>query len=163
MTEEKKQDLKELKENYKKLQEKYELPSFRELNENFQIEKIAEIETDFLTKEISKFIADKFQSYLRFIEAIINPVNTPLYILSLIKNMEEKNKKTLSEIHSKISKRYLSILELDLEYSEEKEINFIKENYEFWKEIKKELLEVLKELSNKKDKKREGNSGGYFG
>ena len=90
---ENKSDLGNLKKDYKKIQEKYDLPHFEKLNEDFNIEKIAEVETDFLVREIRRFIADKFSNYLRFIEAILHPVNSPMFIFSIIKSIGADEKK----------------------------------------------------------------------
>ena len=47
-------DLKKLKEEYKKIQKKYDLPSFEELNSDFSIEKAADTETEYLIREINQ-------------------------------------------------------------------------------------------------------------
>lgn len=159
---EQKNDLEDLKKAYEEIRIKHELPLFEKINEDFHIEKIAGTETDYLIREIRRFMSDKIQNYLRFMETMINPVNAPLFILSLIKNVEEKEKKILSEIHSKLSKIQTSLIELDLKYSEEKEVKFIKENYENWQKIKEELLEIISSLNEKKEKKTRGNNT-YFG
>jgi len=86
-------NLENLKEDYKEIQKKYDLPEFERLNEDFQIEKLAEIETDFLVREIRKFMADKFMNYLRFIESILNPVNVQMFVFSIIKSIGEEEKK----------------------------------------------------------------------
>ena len=83
--EKKELNLDRLKENYKEIQEKYNLPSFDALNADFGIEKLSEVETDFLIREIAKVMVEKFSNYLRFVEFIINPVNTPIFIFSIIK------------------------------------------------------------------------------
>ena len=92
----KESDLENLKKDYEKIQRKHGLPSFQELNEDFQIEKVAEVETDFLVREIRKFMADKFSNYLRFIEAVLQPVNTPMFIFSIIKSIgAEEDRKSV--------------------------------------------------------------------
>jgi len=86
-------NLENLKEDYKEIQKKYDLPEFERLNEDFQIEKLAEIETDFLVREIRKFMADKFMNYLRFIESILNPVNVQMFVFLLLSQLEKKKKR----------------------------------------------------------------------
>lgn len=158
-----KSDLEKLKENYKKIQEKYDLPGFEELNAEFWIEKAAEAETDFLIREIGKFMADKFSNYLRFVEAILNPVNSSMFIFSIIKSIREEEKKKLSEIYKKLAKIEIRLVELDVGFSEEKEANFIKESYEIWKEIKKDFRDVIERIKSNWDTKFENNTKGYFG
>ncbi len=155
--------LDELKKEYKKLQEKYRLPDFEGLNQDFYIEKIAEFETEFLTREIRRFIADKIYNYLRFIETLLNPVNAPMFIFSVIKSMSQEDKKKFSDIYDRLSKIDLELIKLDVESSEKKDAEFIRQVYSSWQEIKKEMISLLERL-NKEKSKEEGNTGsGYFG
>ena len=160
---EKKSDLGKLKEDYKKIQKKYGLPGFEELNKDFQIEKIAEIETDFLIREIRKFMAEKFSNYLRFIETILQPVNVPMFIFSIIKSIGVKEKERLTDAYKKLIKVEIRLFELDIKFSEEKEIAFIKESYEMWQEMKKDILEIVGVMKKNLDNKSETNSKDYFG
>ncbi len=136
-------DLKQLKKNYKKLQEKHSLPSFEELNEDFNIEKIAQFETDILIREIRKFVVDKITGYTRFIEAIFQPVNVPIYMFSMIKclNLEEKGK--LSKIYTKLVDIELDVLEIDIKFNEEKEVKFLKKSFKIWNNLKEDLLNTI--------------------
>jgi len=158
-----KQKLEELKEKYKDLQKKYGLPDFEKLNEDFQIERAAESETDFLIREIRKFVGDKIINYLKFIESLLNPVNAPMFIFSMIKLIDSEGKKKLSEIYNNLMKKELKFIELDLEFDEEKEAEFIKESYESWQGIKKDVLKILETINKKWDNKSETNNKGYFG
>lgn len=160
---EKKQDLEKLKDNYKKIQEKYNLPSFKSLNEDFGIEKAVEYQTDYLIREIRKFIADKFSNYLRFVETLLQPVNAPMFVYSIVKTCGQKEKESLTETYKKLAKREIEIIELDLQFDEKKEAEFIKDSYKAWQEIKKETLEVIKTIKQNLDNKSEANEKGYFG
>ncbi len=152
-----------LKQEYRRIQEKHHLPSFEELNEDFNIEKAAEVEVDLLTREIRRFIADKLSNYMRFVEAILNPVNVQMFIYSLIKSLETPEKEKLTEIYKKLSKNELKLIELDIKYSEEKEALFIRESFAMWQEIKKDLLKVIEKLDQNWDNKVESKNKDYFG
>jgi hypothetical protein len=156
-------DLISLKKDYKEIQEKYNLPSFEELNEDFQIEKTAEVETEHLIREVRKFMADKFSNYLRFTEAILHPVNAPMFVFSIIKSLgvEEKNK--LTEVYKKLTKNEVRLIELDVKFSEEKEAEFIKRSYKIWQEVKEDLSEILGRIKDNWDNKFEVNGKSYFG
>ena len=69
-----------LKVRYGKLQKKYSLPSFENLNEDFQIEKVCCEETELVLKEISKIMGEKFSSYHRLVETLVNPTNAPFFV-----------------------------------------------------------------------------------
>ncbi len=160
---EKENNLEILKERYKKIQEKHNLPSFEELNEDFGIEKAAETEVDLLIREIRKFIVDKLVNYQRFIESIINPVNVQMFIYSIIKTLGDKEKEKLTEIYKVLSKNEIELIELDTKYSEEKEIEFIKNSFKLWQKVKEDFLEVIKVVRGNWDNKIESKNKDYFG
>ncbi len=156
-------DLAKLKQEYSKLQEKHSLPSFEKLNEDFQIEKAAEGETDFVLREVRRYVTDKFFNYLRFIESILSPTNAPMFVFAITKTLGIKEREKLIELYKKIAKIDIDLIELDIEYSEEKEANSIKKYYEMWQNIKKEFLEVVEVIKKNWDVKLEDNGKGYFG
>jgi len=157
------QKIEKLKKEYEILRNKYALPDFKSLNEDFHIEKIAESETEIPIREVRKFMADKMMNYMRFLENILNPVNAPLFIFSLIKLLNSEEKKLISEIYKKLMKKEIQFIELDLEFNEEKEAEFIKNSYEFWQGIKKDMLKIMGNINKKGDDKFEVNDKGYFG
>ena len=160
---EKESNLQELKENYKEIQEKYNLPAFERLNEDFHIEKIAENETELLIREVRKFMADRLFNYLRFIESFLNPVNVPMFVFSVIKIITPKEKEKLTEIYKKLAKMEVDLIELDIQFSEQKEAQFIKESYKIWQDIKEDMLKIIEMIKNNWDNKNETDSKGYFG
>lgn len=156
--------LDELKKEYKKFEEKYKLPSFSQLNEDFHIEKVLENETDYLLREIRRYIAEKFFNYLRFTETLLNPANAQsMFVFSVVKLIDSEKKKILSEIYNKLSKNEIKMMIIDMNYSERNEAEYIKESYKIWNEIKKDLLEIVKDVEKNWDNKFEGKSKGYFG
>ncbi len=160
---EKEKSLEKLKKKYSEIQKKFGLPDFDELNREFQIEKISIEETDYLVREIRKFLADKFSNYMRFVEALLNPSNSPLFVFSIVKSLNVEDKESLQEVYKKFAKIEVDLVEIDLDFSEEKEVEFIKESYKIWKSIKKSLLEIVEVVRKNWDNKFEGNTRGYFG
>lgn len=156
-------DLGQLKNSYKPLQEKYGLPSFQKLNEDFHVEKITDNETDFVLREIRVCVTEKFLNYLRFIESLINPSNTPMFVFAMIKSLGIKDKERLIELYKKISKLEVELIELDLGYSEQKEAEAIKKYCEMWEEIKIKFSEVIEVIKNNWDNKTECDKGNYLG
>jgi hypothetical protein len=155
--------LEDLKKEYKKIQEKHNLPSFEKLNEDFSIEKICEYETDILIREIRKFMMEKFSNYLRFVETILNPVNAPPFVFSIITSINQDDKKTLTEIYKKLAKNEVRSIEADVDFSEEKEAEYIKRSYDMWQEIKKDLIKIVESIKRNWDNKFESNNKSYFG
>ena len=156
-------NLETLKKDYSEIQEKHNLPSFEELNEDFNIEKASEVQVELLIREIRRFIADKLANYMRFAEAVLNPVNVQMFVYSLIKSLDVQEKEKLTEIYKKLSKNELKLIELDIKYSEEKEALFIRESYVMWQEMKKDLLDIIEKATKNWDNKVESKSKDYFG
>ncbi len=157
------QKLEKLKKNFEILKKEHNLPDFEKLNEDFYIEKIADSETEILIREIRKFIGDKMMNYMRFIENLLNPVNVPMFIFSIVKLLDAEEKKALSEIYKELMKKEIEFIELDLEFNEKKEVEFVKDAYEFWQGIKKDMLKVIDKINKKWDNKFGVNDKGYFG
>lgn len=155
--------LAKLKKDYKKIQEKHKLPSFEELNEDFGIEKAADEETDILIREIRKHISEKAFNYLRFVETLLNPANAPMSIFTITKALGNEEKNKLGEIYKKLLKSEVKMIGVEIEFSEKKEAEFIKEIYEIWQEIKRDFLEVIKVVEKNWEKSAEGKSRKYFG
>ncbi len=155
--------LDELKKIYLKLQKEHNLPSFEALNEDFQIEKVSDVETDFLIRELRRTISDKPFTYLRFVESLINPANAPMSVLSVVKTLGSEEKEKLAEIYKKLVRNEILLIETDISFSEEKEAKFIRETYETWQEVKKDLLEVIGSVNLNWDSKVEVNGKKYFG
>mgnify|MGYP001611510258 CR=1 FL=1 len=154
--------LKKLKEEYSKLQKKYNLPDFDRLNEDFKIEKVAQEETELLVREIRESLGETLENFLRFVEAILNPVNVPMFLFPIIKSLSVEEKNKLSEIYKKLSKLEIEAMKL-IDYSEKKEAEFIKNSYRLWQEIKKDFVKIIESFENKVDTKIEKTEKGYFG
>jgi hypothetical protein len=153
-----------LKQEYKIIQEKYNLPSFDELNRDFAIEKAVEIQTDYLIREIRKLVADRIYNYMRLMEVMMNPQNAPLYIFSLIKTMNEDDKKKLSDIYKKFSDNEIALIKMDIHFDEEKEAEFIKNSYKIWESMKDDILSLIENAEKKLGKEKDSQvKKDYFG
>ncbi len=152
-----------LKEEYEELKKKYELPDFYELNNLFDIEE-TDIETDFLLRKIRRTIAEKLSAYSRFVDIILNPSNAPMFFFKLIKKLDKQDVEALGKIYEIFGNFEIEMISLDLDYSEEKEAEFIKKAYEIFEQnIRLKLLDVLKKLGNLNSNNLKEPSGSYFG
>ena len=161
--EEKDNNIEKLKIRYDRFREIYEVPGFIELNQIFDIEDI-DCETDFLLRKVRRIISDRIAGYLRFVEIILNPSNAPMFFFKLIKKLNEEDKKQLNEIQGILGESEVEVLKLNLDYNEEKEVEFIKKAYHlFTKDINKKLLSVVEKMSNEKNGEKKQEKGSYFG
>ena len=155
--------LDELKKDYKKLQEKHSLPEFDKLAEDFDVEKAQEKETSFLLRDIRRAMNEKLSSYLHLFETFINPTSPPMFVFSLLKNADEKDKELMKKMYKEFSKVQIDMLKLDTIYNEEKEAAFIKDIFEKWQDLKKEISGLLEKLDKDFDLNNNQVKRGYFG
>ena len=157
------EELKELKQEYEKLKQKYKLPEFNQLSEDFDIEKIAEKETSYVLREIRRMISDKLSNYMHLFEAFLNPATPPVFIFTILKNSSEEEKETIKELYKKLSKLQLIVLKLDTIYREKNEADFIiKANLE-WSELKQKSYGLFEQFENKFEESNNSKKKGYFG
>jgi hypothetical protein len=155
--------LEELKSEFEKHQKKHDLPSFTDLNRVFDIEEL-DIDSEFFLRKVRRLISERVAGYLRFAEMILNPSNAPMFFFSAIKKLTNEDKEKLTKIHETLGKFEIEIIELDIEYNEDKEIEFIKRAYKLLtKDIKEDFLSVIHKLGNGKGKKSNDDSDSYFG
>ena len=155
--------LEDLKKEYLKLQKKYNLPEFDKLNRDFEIEKATERETDFLIREIRKIIIDKAIAYLRFSEMLLNPTNAPLFFLTLVKGLTPQDKKILEKIYEKLGAFEIDVIELDIEYNEKDEADFIKKISKEWKSVGEDMKKIVEGLRRNWTQKSSKSDKGYLG
>lgn len=152
-----------LKKSYSKKQKEFRLPTFDEMNLDFHIEKLVDMETDCLLREIRKFMGEKISNYLRFSEMILQPSSAPIFIFSVIKNLDVYERSKLAEAYKILARFEVEIIELDLVSSEEKEAEFIARAYFIWQDIKSDLLLVIGAVKSKWDSQIEAKNKNYFG
>jgi hypothetical protein len=156
-------NLENLKQEYNKFKKDYDLPEFTELNKLFDIEEI-DTETEFLLRKIRRTIAEKVSGYLRFSEILLNPSNAPMFFFKLIKKLESSDKEALTKIYDKLGSFEIEMINIDLEYNEQKEAEFIKKCYESFKdEVKPSLLKVVEKLNNGNSNSKKASNDSYFG
>lgn len=155
--------LEKLKKDYLEIQSKFNIPSFDEMNQDFNIERASDIEVDLLIREIRKYLSDKLQNYMRFVETILHPSNASIFIFSIIKTIKEEEKNKLTEIYKKLARYEVDLIELDVQYSEEKEVKFISDFFKVWQEVKKDMLDIVGVIKDNWDKEVEKGSKAYFG
>ena len=156
-------NLEDLKKEYEVFRQKYNLPEFYELNKFFDIEEV-DIETDFLLRKIRRVITERISGYSRFADFVLNPSNAPMFFFKILKKLENKDKEILGNIYEILGKIEIDMLSLDLDYSENKEADFIKNVFKlFNEEIRIKFLEVIAKMTNgENNNKKEGNVS-YFG
>jgi hypothetical protein len=134
--------LAEFKLEYTKLGDKYKLPHFKYLNENFEIENLCSEETELLLKKIRKQMTEKIYYHIRTLEAFINPQNAPMFIFNIIKSFTSFEQELIKKAYNKLAGFEVDFFELEIEYNEKKEADFIKKVCNEWPEINEILIKI---------------------
>jgi hypothetical protein len=156
--------LDEIKKEYEILKNKYKLPEYSDLNRVFDLESLETTNREFLLRKIRRLISETITNYLRFLETFLNPTNAPAFFFKLLRKMDPKDKERLGDIYERIGKMEIKIIQLDLDYNESKEAEFINLSFEvFDKEIKKKLLDIIEGLTTEGKSVSKDYSKSYFG
>jgi hypothetical protein len=147
---------------YGKLKNKYELPEFEKLSEDFDLEKVSEKESLFLAREIRRAINEKMTAYLHLFETLINPAAPPMFVFSILRNISPENKELLKILYKKLARTQIETMKLDTIYNEEEEVKFIKETFENWQEIKKEVYQLIEQFESSFDTDDIAKRRSYF-
>jgi hypothetical protein len=158
-----KSDLERLKEDYDKKKIIYNLPEFRFMAEDFEIEKVTEKETDFILRETRRTIIEKFSAYMHLFETMLNPSSGSLLIFSILKNLNEEDKKEIREVYKKLAKIQIESMKLDTIYSENNEAQFILYSTHEWLLIKDKIFRLFEKFSKDLDLNNSSISNCYFG
>jgi hypothetical protein len=156
-------DMEEIKKEYEILKNKYSLPEFEKLAEDFDVEKIVEKATSFILRDVRRAIGERISVYLHFFETLINPAAPPMFIFSILKNLEERDREKIREVYRKLANLQISAMKLDTFYKEKDEAEFIKKANEKWGDIKKKTHELLDDFEKKFKADSESIKKDYFG
>ncbi len=157
------EDIQEMKKEYAKLKQKYELPDFDSLAEDFDIEKACEKPNTFLLRDIRKAIGEKISAYFHLFENFLNPSNSSLFIFSLLKGVEEIDRDKIKKIYKRIGKLQIPSMKADTIYSEQAEADYLKLVYSEWQELKQDIFKILDRFESNFDIENNHVSKGYFG
>jgi hypothetical protein len=156
------EEIEVIKKEYEKLSKKYDLPDFDKLNEEFDICR-CDINIKTPIRDVRKAMALKFSSLLSFVELLLNPSNGSMFYMFLVRGIEIKEKETLEKLFSELGKMSIDSFALDIEYSEQKEAQYIKENFKQWQVLKKDALSIADALKKGWGKAVGKKDKSYFG
>jgi hypothetical protein len=155
--------IKTLKEEYKKIEEKFELPSFEKLEEDFDMEKILDKGEGLLVRDVRRVILEKLSSYLHLFETLINPASPPMFVFTFMKNLSEQDKKEIKAIYKELSRLQIETIKLDTIFDEKKEVSFIKRAHSQWQDLKKRVYALVETFEKEFEKNTETKEKSYFG
>jgi hypothetical protein len=159
--------MKNIKESYKKLSEKHNLPSFEELDNEFELLYTREIfEISHPLSFVRRRMFDKISSISGTIHEILQP--NPSSIVGLQESSffsKEEKKENLTNLFKELMVLLRSTASLEIELTEEGEAESIRETLKKWKEIKPQLIKIAAKLRDgwKKETTSTKKDHNYFG
>ena len=157
-------EIEDIKNEYNRLSQEHNLPGFEQLTQDFDIEKIFEKElSSYLLRDIRRIISEKLTAYLHLFENLLNPSSPPMFIFSILKNMQEADKEEIRKIYKQLSKLHLIAMKLDTIYNQEQEVEFIKKAFNEWQDLKTKTYKILQEFEQKSEENNNSSKKGYFG
>lgn len=155
--------LKLVKEDYKKIEEKFNLPPFEKMMEDFDMEKLSEKEEGYMVRDVRRIVAEKIGAYMHLFEMLMNPSSPPMFVFSFMKNLSEQDKKVIKEVYKELSKIQIITIKLDTIYDEKKEADFIKKTNANWQILKKKVYALAETFEKEFEKNAETKEKSYFG
>ncbi len=147
--------------NYKELAKKHGLPEFSEINKYFDIETIED--NHMSLKAIAKKIGDKVETFAKILENILQPEND-LSSMYECNAFNDDDKKDVFDIYKRLLYLHRKQNLLELEFEDASGIEFIKQSFSEWKELKKQIEKLMIKMQDSWNKKSEKKGDpGYFG
>lgn len=134
----------EIKEKYNELKNKHNLPAFEEIDNDFEI---TGVEDKNLLRGIRKKIGEKIDFYSHVLDGFIQPDSSYSSYYEIDAFNDEDREKLMS-LYKKIMILHRELIKLSLNFGEEADAKFIKGFFEEWKQIKKELVDIIEKAQS---------------
>jgi hypothetical protein len=145
-------------EDYDKVKDKYDLPSFEEISSEFEICAIDVNKVNSLVRAILKVMGTKMGVFLNYLEPVINPSPQGLHAYIEVENTTNDEKKSIFEFYKILSYKYHKSYSLELIGEEElvaKEIKLILKDWGSTKNKFKVLCEIINRAWKKEREKEQ--------
>ena len=133
-----------VKKEYDVLKKKYNLPDFEALDKEFEISTIEK--PDFLLRNIKKKICEKLELAADLLAKLIQPETSCIADLYEYRCFNDKDKKKIFELYSKILYLHRKLLETDFLLDDNEDANIIMHTAKEWPELRKQMLPFVKSL-----------------
>lgn len=126
---------------HKEIFNKYNLPSFEDLDNHFEIQGIEE----YYLRSIRKKMSEKFEAVATHIQDILNPDNSTS---SMVESgfFDDSQKEAFSTIFKQLLFQIRKSTCLNIDDSDELNVQYINEAYSFWMENKSEIKTIFETI-----------------
>lgn len=149
------------KEQYQRVQKKFNLPSFEQLDQQFDIGSLEE--SNFPLRQIRRQISEVLETYAKLLEELMHPESSISGLYEL-KALTDKDKDALFDNYRHLIRLLRYSLEIALKNSEQDDAVFINDLVKQWPQIRKSLLPLAKKLKDSwEQESQEHEDLGYLG
>lgn len=135
---------KEIEKQYIELKKKHRLPEFREIDFEFEISDLEE--TSFLLRAVIRRMVEKIDFYTTMLEEVLQPDTSNLYAMHEMRYFDDKEKKQMYELYTKLMSLNRMSIEISLGWNEKNEAEFVSDAFVEWKNLREELLKFARKM-----------------
>jgi hypothetical protein len=135
----------EIQKKYNELAKKHKLPEYSAINHDFEICTIEN--EDFLLREVRRKIVEKIDKFLPVLDSVLMP-DTNIADMQECHVFTDKQKAKMYELYKKMMHLQRYSFEVAIDEAEESSAAYIKEAFESWQSIKKELKTTIATLKD---------------
>ncbi|MBS3146486.1 hypothetical protein J4471_02200 [Candidatus Woesearchaeota archaeon] len=140
---------------------KFNLPNYKDLDIEFEI---SNIEHDgHILRAIRRKIVEKLEFFCKIIENVIFPDASSFASFQESKSFDESERADLVKLYKKLMIYDRISLSLEIENDDKKSVKLINELFSEWKNIKPQLLTLVKTMTDSWNKDDEALEERYFG
>jgi len=139
----------EIKKKYLALGKKHKLPGFESLDQDFEISTIEFY--DFLLREIRRKMTEKIEIFIKVLDGVLQPEAVICDMQEChVFNDDEKSK--VYEVYKKLMYYNRLSFETAIDEDDKKSAFFIQSFFDDWRNLKKELSEILSKMKDSWEK-----------
>jgi hypothetical protein len=133
------------KDQYQRVQKKFNLPSFEQLDQEFDIGSLEE--SNFPLRQIRRQISEVLETYAKLLEELMHPESSISGLYEL-KELTDADKDALFDNYRHLIRLLRYSLEIALKNSEQDDAAFINDLVKQWPLMRKSLLPLAKKLKD---------------
>ncbi len=153
----------DIRKKYDEIKAKYrQLPDFDKLNQEFEMDFIEK--EHFLLRQLRRRVNEKIIFFCRVLEGILFPAAHSAINAYESENFMEEQRKDLSELHKQLMVLERRALALDIDTTDQQDVDFICDVFKAWPDFKVRVHEIAVQMQKAWTKKSEQNTEkGYYG
>lgn len=151
---------------YSKLKAKHKsLPDFRKLDSDFELTSIKDenVNERYFSRVVRRRVYEKMYYFNSALVSIIQPQAPSIVLAHESKFLTNEDREEIFKVIRKLTKSERKHILLEIEYDEDKDVEFIRESFDLWLEVRPVITRILNLMKTSWDKEENFKTGDYFG